>query len=45
LKSELLAGIQWLSVISTGEGSRSFNMLAKPGSASTNQVRVTFTKE
>jgi hypothetical protein len=40
-----IAGIQWSSVISIGEGSHSFNMLAKPASASTNQVRVTFTKE
>jgi TolB-like protein len=38
-------GIQWTSVISIGEGSRSFNMLAKPTSTENNQVRVTFTKE
>jgi hypothetical protein len=37
--------IQWSSVISIGDGSRSFNMLAKPTGTSSNQVRVTFTKE
>jgi TolB-like protein len=36
--------IQWSSVISIGAGNTSFNMLAKPTSASNNQVRVTFTK-
>jgi TolB-like protein len=40
-----LNSIQWSSVISIAEGSRSFNMLAKPVSTSGNQVRVTFTKE
>jgi hypothetical protein len=38
-----ITGIQWTSVISIGD--RSFNMLAKPTSASANQVRVTFIKE
>jgi hypothetical protein len=37
--------IQWSSVISIGDGNRSFNMLAKPTSASNDQVRVTFTRE
>jgi hypothetical protein len=37
--------IQWVSVISIGNGNRSFNMLVKPSSAGTNQVRITFTKE
>jgi TolB-like protein len=37
--------IQWVSVISIAEGSRSFNMLAKPVSSSNTQVRVTFTKD
>jgi TolB-like protein len=40
-----LKSIQWASVISTGEDSRSFAMLAKPASGSTTQVRVIFTKE
>jgi hypothetical protein len=40
-----ITGIQWSSVISIAGGSRSFNMLAKPNSASSNQVRITFTKE
>jgi len=37
--------IQWSSVISINSGNSSFNMLVKPTSQSTNQVRVTFTKE
>lgn len=37
--------IQWSSVISISGGSSSFNMLVKPTSLSTNQVRVTFIKE
>ncbi|MDR0638833.1 MAG: penicillin-binding protein activator LpoB [Spirochaetaceae bacterium] len=40
-----VTGIQWTSVISIGEGSRSFNMLAKPTGTATSQVRVTFTNE
>jgi hypothetical protein len=39
-----IASIQRASVISIGEGSRSFNMMARPAAAA-NQVRVTFTKE
>jgi len=37
--------IQWASVISIAGGNSSFNMLVKPTSKSTNQVRVTFIKE
>lgn len=37
--------IQWTSVISIGGGNTSFNVLAKPRSASNDQVRVTFIKE
>jgi TolB-like protein len=40
-----LSSIQWSSVISIGDGNRSFNMLAKPTGVGNNQVRVTFTKE
>jgi TolB-like protein len=40
-----ITGIQWTSVISIGESSRSFNMLAKSTSTGNNQMRVTFTKE
>jgi hypothetical protein len=40
-----ITAVQWSSVISIGAGNRSFNMLAKPTSAASNQVRVTFTKE
>jgi TolB-like protein len=38
-----LNSIQWSSVISAG--GNSFNMLVKPTSASSNQMRVTFTRE
>jgi hypothetical protein len=40
-----ITAIQWTSVISIADGNRSFNMLAKPTTASSSQVRVTFTKE
>jgi TolB-like protein len=37
--------IQWSSVISIGDGNRSFYMLVKPTSIENNLVRVTFSKE
>ena len=37
--------IQWSSIISIGVGNKSFNMLIKPTSTGTNQVRATFSKE
>jgi TolB-like protein len=40
-----VTGIQWTSVISIGDGNRSFNMLVKPTSTAASQVRVTFMKE
>jgi TolB-like protein len=40
-----ITSIQWASVISISDSGASFNMLAKPSSASSQQVRVTFTKE
>jgi hypothetical protein len=39
-----ISSIQWLSVISIDGGNTSFNMLAKPTSTSTQQVRVSFVK-
>jgi hypothetical protein len=40
-----ITNIQWSSVIAIGNNNTSFNMLVKPTSTSSNQVRVTFTKE
>jgi len=40
-----ISNIQWVSVISISADNRTFNMLVRPASASTNQVRVTFFKE
>jgi TolB-like protein len=40
-----ISSIQWSSVISIDGGNTSFNMLAKPTSTSTQQVRVSFVKD
>jgi TolB-like protein len=37
--------LQWASVISIADGSRSFNILAQVTSSGNNQVRLTFTKD